>query len=80
MSFCIRRTLPGSLRRNSDKFRSQHLDPKSGRPAASEWGPSVEQVARQVGFNSRSHFSTALKDQFGVSPAACSEGQLVGQV
>ena len=42
-------------------------------------GPSIEQVARQVGFNNRSHFSTAFKDQFGISPAAFRAGQYVGQ-
>ena len=31
---------------------------------------SIQQVARQVGFNSRSHFSAAFKDHFGMSPAA----------
>ena len=41
--------------------------------------PSIEQVARQVGFNSRTHFSRAFKDQFGISPAAFREGQLMGQ-
>jgi AraC family transcriptional activator of mtrCDE len=40
---------------------------------------SIEQVARRVGFNSRTHFSRAFKDHFGVSPAAFREGQLVGQ-
>ena len=41
-------------------------------------GPSIEQVARQVGFNSRSHFSTAFKDQFGISPAAFRAGLITG--
>ncbi len=31
---------------------------------------SIEQVAHRVGFNSRSHFSQAFKDHFGISPAA----------
>ena len=35
---------------------------------------SIEQVAHRVGFNSRSHFSRAFKDHFGVSPAAFREG------
>jgi len=35
---------------------------------------SIEQVAHQVRFNSRSHFSRAFKDHFGVSPAAFREG------
>jgi transcriptional regulator GlxA family with amidase domain len=35
---------------------------------------SVEQIARRVGFNSRSHFSRTFKDHFGVSPAAFREG------
>ena len=30
---------------------------------------SVEQIARRVGFNSRSHFSRAFKVHFGVPPA-----------
>ena len=34
---------------------------------------SIEQVAHRVGFNSRSHFSRAFKDHFGVSPAAFRE-------
>jgi AraC family transcriptional activator of mtrCDE len=34
---------------------------------------SVEQIAHRVGFNSRSHFSRAFKDHFGVSPAAFRE-------
>ncbi|MCH7910674.1 MAG: AraC family transcriptional regulator, partial [Candidatus Hydrogenedentes bacterium] len=38
-------------------------------------GPSVEQVARQAGFNSRTHFSSAFKDQLGISPAAFQKGQ-----
>ena len=32
-------------------------------------GPSIQEVAHRVGFNSRSHFSTAFKNQIGVSPA-----------
>ena len=43
-------------------------------------GPSVEQVARRVGFSSRTHFSSAFKSQFGVSPAAFQKGQSAGQV
>jgi AraC-like DNA-binding protein len=35
---------------------------------------SIKQVAHLVGFNSRSHFSRAFKDHFGVSPAAFREG------
>ena len=31
---------------------------------------SIEQVARRVGFSSRSHFSSAFKERFSVSPAA----------
>ena len=42
-------------------------------------GPSVEQVARQAGFNSRTHFSSAFKDQLGISPAAFQKGQLIAQ-
>ena len=42
-------------------------------------GSSVEQVARRVGFNSRTHFSSAFKNQFGVSPAAFQKGQSVRQ-
>ena len=38
---------------------------------------SIEQVAHRVGFNSRSHFSRAFKDHFGLSPAAFREGQEV---
>ena len=39
---------------------------------------SIEQVARRVGFNSRSHFSRAFKDHFGLSPAAFRErGELL---
>ena len=34
---------------------------------------SIEQVAHRVGFSSRSHFSRAFKDHFGVSPAAFRE-------
>ena len=34
---------------------------------------SVEQIARRLGFNSRSHFSRASKVHFGVSPAAFRE-------
>ena len=34
---------------------------------------SVEQIARRLGFNSRSHFSRAFKVHFGVSPAAFRE-------
>jgi len=34
---------------------------------------SVEQIARRVGFNSRSHFPRTFKDHFGVSPAAFRE-------
>ena len=34
---------------------------------------SVEQIARRLGFNSRSHFSLAFKVHFGVSPAAFRE-------
>ncbi len=37
-------------------------------------GTSIEQIAHRVGFNSRSHFSRAFKDHFGVSPAAFREG------
>ena len=33
----------------------------------------VEQIARRVGFNSRSHFPRTFKDHFGVSPAAFRE-------
>jgi len=40
-------------------------------------GPSVEQVAHQVGLKSRSHFSSAFKNQFGIFPAAFREGQLI---
>ncbi len=40
-------------------------------------GPSVEQVAHQVGFKSRSHFSSAFKNQFGIFSAAFREGQLI---
>ena len=43
-------------------------------------GPSVEQVARRVGFNSRTHFSSAFKNHFGISPAAFQKGQSAGQV
>ena len=43
-------------------------------------GPSVEQVARRVGFNSRTHFSSAFKNHFGISPAAFQKGQSTGQV
>ncbi len=42
-------------------------------------GPSVEQVARQVGFSSRTHFFSAFKNQFGISPAAIQKGQFVQQ-
>ncbi|HAA94809.1 MAG TPA: hypothetical protein DHW65_08570 [Dehalococcoidia bacterium] len=42
-------------------------------------GPSVQEVSRREGFNSRTHFSRAFKEQFGVSPAAFREGQFVGQ-
>ena len=38
---------------------------------------SIEQVAHRVGFNSRSHFSRAFKDHFGLSPAAFREGREV---
>jgi transcriptional regulator GlxA family with amidase domain len=41
-------------------------------------GPTAEQIARQVGFSSRTHFSSAFKSQFGVSPAAFQKGQMVG--
>ena len=34
---------------------------------------SIEHVAGRVGFNSRSHFSRAFKERFGVSPAAFRE-------
>ena len=34
---------------------------------------SIKQVAHRVGFNSRSHFSLAFKDHFGMSPAAFRE-------
>ena len=42
-------------------------------------GPSVERVAHQVGFKSRSHFSSAFKNQFGIFFAAFREGQLIWQ-
>ena len=42
-------------------------------------GPSVEQVAHGVGFSSRTHFPSAFKSQFGVSPAAFQKGQSAGQ-
>jgi len=35
---------------------------------------SIEEVARRVGFNSRSHFSRAFKDHFGRSPASFRHG------
>ena len=38
---------------------------------------SIEQVAHRVGFNSRSHFSRAFKDHFGISPVAFREGREV---
>ena len=34
---------------------------------------SIEQIAWRVGFNSRSHFSRAFKEHFGISPAAFRE-------
>ena len=42
-------------------------------------GPPVEQVARRVGFNSRTHFSSAFKNHFGISPAAFQKGRFAGQ-
>ena len=36
-------------------------------------GVSIDQVAHRVGFRSRSHFSQAFKDHFGISPAAFRE-------
>ena len=36
-------------------------------------GLSIDQVAHRVGFRSRSHFSQAFKDHFGISPAAFRE-------
>ncbi len=42
-------------------------------------GPSVEQVASRVGFNSRTHFSSAFKSHFGISPAAFQKGQSAGR-
>ena len=38
--------------------------------------PSVEQVARSVGFSSRSHFSRVFKDHFGMSPATFREARI----
>ena len=35
---------------------------------------SIEAVAHRVGFNSRSHFSRAFKDHFGISPASFRQG------
>lgn len=37
---------------------------------------SVEQVARSVGFSSRSHFSRAFKDHFGMTPATFREARV----
>ena len=37
-------------------------------------GLSIDQVANRVGFRSRSHFSQAFKDRFGMAPAAFREG------
>lgn len=43
-------------------------------------GPSVEQVAHRVGFNSRTHFSSAFKAHFDISPAAFQKGQFAGKL
>jgi AraC-like DNA-binding protein len=41
-------------------------------------GLTVEQVAHRVGFNSRTHFSSAFKSHFGVTPNTFQKGQSFG--